>query len=129
MLEIKIPAEIRDYKSKQIWGLTTRNLIAIGGAIVTCVPVGVFGRGRLPADIIGWIIIGLVVPFAAWGFIPIQGMPFEDYAKAFYEYYVLPQKRVYKDSDCNLFIEILADIGEEDIIEQKLASGVYELDD
>ena len=47
MLEVKIPIEIQDYKSKVIAGLTIRQLIAIGGAFISALPIGVFGRGHI----------------------------------------------------------------------------------
>ena len=52
MIEVKIPAEIQEYKSKLIAGLSVRQVIAIGGALAVCVPVGVFGYGRISGDIL-----------------------------------------------------------------------------
>ena len=68
MIEVKIPAEIQEYKSKLIAGLSTRQVISIAGALAVTVPLGVFGRHYIPADILPWLVILSVVPFAGFGF-------------------------------------------------------------
>ncbi len=52
MLSMKIPAEIQEYKSKLIFGLSSRQFFSIAGAVLVGVPIGVFGRGRVSGDVL-----------------------------------------------------------------------------
>ena len=47
MLSVKVPAEIQEYKSKLIFGLSARQFFSIAGAILVGVPIGVIGRGHI----------------------------------------------------------------------------------
>ena len=127
MIEKKLPAEISEYKSKLVFGLSTRQVIAIAGALLVCVPVGLFGRKYLSTDILMWIEMILVVPFAGWGFLKFHDMRFEDFMKAYLSMTFLPQKRVYEDIDYNLFHQLHEEILEEEIIRQRIESGEYEM--
>lgn len=126
MVEVQIPAEIRAYKSKLIFGLSVRQLAAIIGALAVGVPLGVFGRGHIPNDILIWLVMLVVVPFAGWGFLTIQDLRFEDYVRIFLRFVFLPQKRVYEDTETNLFVNLKEEILEETIITQRLEAGEYE---
>lgn len=126
MIEKKLPAEISDYKSKLIFGLSTRQFIAIAGALIVGVPVGVFGRKFLSEDMLMWIVMLIVVPFAGWGFFTFKGMRFEEFMKAFISMNFLPQRRVYEDVDYNLFHALHEEMVEDAIIQQRIDSGEYE---
>ena len=99
MLEVRIPADVHEHKSKVIAGLSLRQLIAIGGALVVGVPVGVYGYGKISNDLLLWLVILIVVPFAGYGFLHFKGMVFEEFVKVLFRFYFLPQKRVYEDTD------------------------------
>lgn len=129
MIEVKIPAEIQEYKSKLVFGLSTRQVIAIVGALIVGVPLGVIGNGRIPADILPWLIILSVIPFAGYGFFTFKDMRFEEFMKVFLMLNFLPQKRVYEDTDMNIFSSISEEIVAEDIISQRIANGELEVDD
>ncbi len=126
MIEVKIPSDIQEYKSKLIAGLSVRQIIAIGGALVTAVPIGVYGYGKISPDILLWIIILVVVPFAGYGFLNFKGMPFEQFMVVLVNYYLLPQKRVYEDTDVNLFEELSTELTALDILQQRIDAGEYE---
>lgn len=126
MVKVPIPAEIRAYKSKLILGLSVRQIIAIAGALVIGVPLGVYGRGHIPDDILIWLVMFTVVPFAAWGFFTFHDMRFEQLVKVMLNYWLRPQKRVYEDTETNLFCRIHEDIIEEAVIAQRIESGEYE---
>ena len=126
MVKIPIPAEIRAYKSKLILGLSVRQIIAIAGALVIGVPLGVYGRGHIPADILIWLVMFTVVPFAAWGFFTFHDMRFEQLVKVMLNFWLRPQKRVYEDTETNLFCRIHEEIIEEAVIAQRIESGEYE---
>ncbi len=126
MIEKKIPAEVRAYKSKLVAGLSVRQVISLGVAILIGVPLGVFGRKFISTDILMWIIIIISAPILAWGFITFQDMPFEEYMKWFLRFTFLPQKRVYEDTQYNLLMELRNDCLEEAIIQQRIENGEYE---
>lgn len=129
MIEVKIPAEIQEYKSKLVFGLSTRQIISIVGALVVGVPLGVFGYGRISGDILPWLVIISVFPFAGWGFMTFKGMRFEVFMKAFLSLNFLPQRRVYEDTDVNVFCSLHEEIIEENIISQRIENGDYEFED
>ena len=126
MIEKKIPAEVRAYKSKLVAGLSVRQVISLGVAILIGVPLSVFGRKFISTDILMWIIIIISAPILAWGFITFQDMPFEEYMKWFLRFTFLPQKRVYEDTQYNLLMELRNDCLEEAIIQQRIENGEYE---
>lgn len=126
MIEKKIPAEVRAYKSKLVAGLSVRQVISLGVAILIGVPLGVFGRKFISTDILMWIIIIISAPILAWGFITFLDMPFEEYMKWFLRFTFLPQKRVYEDTQYNLLMELRNDCLEEAIIQQRIENGEYE---
>ena len=129
MIEVKVPAEIQEYKSKLIAGLSMRQIIAIGGALIVGVPLGVLGYNRIPEDILPWLVMLTVVPFVGYGFLSFKGMKFEEFMKAWLSFNFLPQKRVYEDTDSNIFYKLNEEIISTDIHNQRIDNGEYEEDD
>lgn len=126
MIEVKIPAEIQEYKSKLIAGLSTRQVIAVAGALLTGIPIAVMGNGHISPDVLPWIVIAVVVPFAGFGFFTFKGMRFEEFVKVFFMMNFFPQKRVYEDTDVNLFVSLNEEIQSRDIIQQRIDNGEYD---
>lgn len=126
MLERKIPAEIRAYKSKLIAGLSVRQVISLGVAILIGVPLGVFGGKFISSDILMWVIIIISAPILAWGFVTFQDMRFEEYAKSILRFTFLPQKRVFENTEDNTGLMLRNMQIEEAIVQQRIASGEYE---
>lgn len=126
MLNIRLPAEIRAYKSKLFAGLSVRQILSLVAALLICVPVGVLGHGHISGDILPWIIMLLAAPCVAVGFWKIHDLPFEQYFRYVFKRHTTPQKRVYQDTETNLFCEIYEDILEEAIIQQRVDAGEYE---
>lgn len=126
MLERKIPAEIRAYKSKLIAGLSVRQVISLGVAILIGVPLGVFGGKIISSDILMWVIIIISAPILAWGFVTFQDMRFEEYAKSILRFTFLPQKRVFENTEDNTGLMLRNMQIEEAIVQQRIASGEYE---
>lgn len=129
MIEVKIPKEIQEYKSKLVFGLTTRQVIALAGMLIIGVPLGVLGYGKISSDMLMWLVILIVVPFVGWGWFTFSDMRFEVFMKAFLSLNFLPQRRVYEDTDVNIFHSLQEEIIEENIIKQRIANGDYESDD
>lgn len=126
MIEVKIPKDIQEYKSKLIAGLSTRQIIAIAGALAVGVPLGVAGYGRISGDTLSWLVILSVAPFAGWGWFTFKDMKFEVFMKSFLSMNFLPQRRVYEDTDINLFCSLHEEIAENEIITQHIENGDYE---
>ena len=125
MLSMKIPAEIQEYKSKLIFGLSARQFFSIAGAILVGVPIRVLGHGRISADILPWFVIVAVMPFFAFGFFTFKGMRFEELVKACCNMWFRPQIRVYEDAD-GIFRELYEEIVEQEIVQQRITNGEYE---
>lgn len=125
MLSMKIPAEIQEYKSKLIFGLSARQFFSIAGAILVGVPIGIFGRGRISADVLPWIVIVAVMPLFAFGFFTFHGMRFEELVRALCNMWFNPQERVYEDAE-GIFRQIQEELIEEEIVRQRIANGEYE---
>lgn len=126
MLEVKIPIEIQDYKSKVIAGLSLRQIISLGGACLTTLPIGVFGRDHISSDILPWFVILVTIPWVLYGFITFQGLKFEDYFRSWISYTFLPRKRVYEDTDGSLLQSIHEELLEEKILQQRIDNGEFE---
>ena len=124
MLSMKIPAEIQEYKSKLIFGLSARQFFSIAGAILVGVPIGIFGRVRISADVLPWFVIVAVMPFFAFGFFTFHGMRFEELVRALCNMWFNPQERVYEDAD-GIFEELHTELIEEEIVRQRIANGDY----
>ena len=123
MIEVKIPAEIRAYKSKLVAGLSVRQILAIGSALAVGVPLGVFGYGHISSDTLTWLVILSVAPFAGWGFMTFKDMKFEEFMKIFLMFNFLPQRRVYEDTDVNFFYSLHEEIVSLDIMQQRIENG------
>jgi hypothetical protein len=123
MIRVKMPAEIKEYKEKLVFGLTVRQAASIGGALLAGVPIGVFGGRVMPADMVGWCVILAVAPIVAWGFATYSGMRFEVFARVFINYFATPQRRVYEDADENLLCKVNEVIRERRIKGWRAANG------
>jgi hypothetical protein len=93
-LKEPIPIEITEYKEKFILGLTVRQLICAAGCLAITIPTGIFGSKVMPTDVVQWVVILEAIPFAAIGFLNIEGQPFEKIFGRMLLYYILPQKDV-----------------------------------
>ena len=129
MIEVKIPAEIQDYKSKFIMGLSLRQFVSIAGAIIVGGGIGVLGKDRISEDILPWLVMISVVPFAGYGFFKIHDMKFEEFVKQWILFNFFPQKRVYENADIDPLTKAAEDIVAEKIRNERIAKGEYEIDE
>lgn len=128
MVEIKIPAEIQAYKSKFIFGLSIRQFVAVAGAIIVGGGIGMLGKGRISEDILTWLIIISVIPFAGYGFLKIHDMKFEEFVKQWILFNFFPQKRVYENADIEPIAQISEDIVALKIREERIEKGEIYID-
>lgn len=129
MIEVKIPAEIKAYKSKLIANLSVRQILSLAGALAVGVPIGVFGYGKISEDILPWLVILAVAPILAYGWVTFLDMKFEELAKSFLMFTFLPQQRVYEDTEVNLFHELHGELLAEEIEFQRMENGEFEEDE
>lgn len=129
MIEVKIPAEIQDYKSKFIMGLSLRQFVSIAGAIIVGGGIGVLGKDRISEDILPWLVMISVVPFAGYGFFKIHDMKFEEFVKRWIQFNFFPQKRVYENADIDPLTKAVEDIVAEKIRNERIAKGEYDFDE
>ena len=95
MIEIRIPKEIKNYREKLFFGLTLRQCICAGIALLICVPLYIWGHNFLPQEAISWIVVFIAVPLMLTGFFRYNDMAFEQFALEVIHFYFYPQKRVY----------------------------------
>lgn len=114
MISVDIPKDIREYKEKLAFGLTLRQMVATGVALVICVPLYFVGRNYISEDLLSWIVIAVALPCVGIGFIKKNGMPFEKYAAAVLkQQLIFPQKTKFKTD--NFFREMQEEAEKEDM--------------
>jgi len=108
MIEVRIPADVQEYKSKLIFGLSLRQFLSIAGAMALAIPIAIFGKKfGLSEDSVVWAIILITVPFACYGFLKIKDMKFEEYFKHWlYNNVFGTRKRYYETGDIDLLQEL-----------------------
>ena len=95
MIEIRIPKEIKNYREKLFFGLTLRQCLCAGAALLICVPLYIFGNRILPQEAVSWVVILVAVPLMLVGFFRYNDMMFEQFAVEFMFHNFTPQKRIY----------------------------------
>ena len=124
LIEIRIPKEIKNYREKLFFGLTLRQCLCAGVALLICVPLYIFGNKFLPQEAVSWLVILIAAPLMLAGFFRYNDMMFEQFAVEFFFHNFTPQKRVYSDE--SIFMELrnayLAEELEQEILEKESKS-------
>lgn len=97
MLYVKVPKEIKEYEEKLLFGLTLRNLIWGGLAIITGLVSYFPLRYLLGQEVASYLIMLIVVPLFACGFLKVQGMTFDKYLRLMIDYHFRKQILVYEN--------------------------------
>lgn len=95
MIEIRIPKEIKNYREKLFFGLTLRQCICAGVALLICVPLYIFGNKFLPQEAVSWLVLIIAAPLMLAGFFRYNDMTFEQFAVEYFFHNFTPQKRLY----------------------------------
>ena len=95
MIEIRIPKEIKNYREKLFFGLTLRQCICAGLALLICVPLYIFGTKYLSQETVSWAVIIIAAPLMLTGFFKYNDMTFETFAVEWFYSKFTTQKRVY----------------------------------
>lgn len=118
MIEIRIPKEINDYKEKFLFGLTVRQFVSVAAALGAAIPLYIFSKDHISADMAGWLVLLVVVPIFGFGFFKYNGMTFERLVVViFRQMFIEPQVRKYED--LSIFWDLSQEAIEIDIARQK----------
>lgn len=95
MFEVRFPKDVRKYKEKILLGLTLRQLVFGGLAIVVSVPIYIFGRKVIPEDIIAFVamILGGGLFFVGYG--NFDGLTVDKYIRTFWKANITNPKKRY----------------------------------
>ncbi len=96
MIEIRIPKEIKNYREKLFFGLTLRQCICAGAALLICVPLYLFGNRFLPREAVSWAVVIIAAPLMLVGFFRYNDMNFEQFAVEYITHHFKPQKRIFE---------------------------------
>lgn len=118
MIEIRIPKEINDYKEKFLFGLTVRQFASVAAALGAAIPLYIFSKDHIGADMAGWLVLLVVVPIFGFGFFKYNGMTFERLVVVvFRQMFIEPQVRKYED--LSIFWDLSQEAIEIDLARQK----------
>lgn len=106
-LETRIPKEINDYREKIVFGLSARQLAAVGVAVAVVGLTAFFLYYLLGIDlkILEYILILEAMPIIAVGFIRHKGLDFEDLALIWFNHRFGPKQLPYK-TDVNFLTSL-----------------------
>jgi hypothetical protein len=117
MISVDIPKEITEYKEKILFGLSIRQLICFGIAILSGVGTYFLGSKIIGQEIASYLVMIEVMPVFAIGFIKINGFPFEKYVVIMYKHKFGFSKRKYRT---NLAIDQIKENGEKNNKKQRV---------
>lgn len=105
-MEVKINREIRNYTESVFFGLSLRQFIF---SLLACgMAVGLYflTNNYFNKEIVSWICVLGAFPFAALGFFKYNGMPLEEFIKAFIVSEILTPKELKFESE-NIYYEAI----------------------
>lgn len=82
MIVMQVPKDIRKIKSQAFLMLTSRNLVGCGisAGVISVFELLLFLSGiALPKVVNTMLCVILIMPFVAYGFIEMDGLPFEEW--------------------------------------------------
>lgn len=106
-MEVRINKEVRDYQEAIYFGLSLRQFIFAGLAVLVAVAVYFGLRNVVGTSEVGWMCILAALPFAMCGFFKYNGMPAEQFIAALIRSeYLTPGKLAFKAD--NVYVAALA---------------------
>jgi hypothetical protein len=96
MIEVKVPKEIKDYQEKIIMGLSGKQLLTLGVAIILSAILFFSLRKAVPSKVLANIILVVSMPITATGWVKIENRSLVDYLKLVYRSFVEPTNRLYR---------------------------------
>lgn len=89
-MEVPVNREIRSYREAVFWGLSLRQLIWGGLAVIASIAVYFLLQPTLGTDVVSWLCILAAAPFAFIGFFSWHGMTAEKVLFAWLKNYITP---------------------------------------
>lgn len=105
-MEVKINREIRNYTESVFFGLSLRQFIFSLLACVMAVLLYFISSKYFNKEITSWICILGALPFAGLGFFKYNGMPLEQFIKAFFISEILTPRELKFKSE-NIYYEAI----------------------
>lgn len=94
-MEIKLNKDLQKMQDNLFMGLNFRQTAcALTGIVLGAAAYFLCNRFGVNTEAASWICIALAAPFAALGFVTVNGMPFEQIVKAWIKHYILCPKRI-----------------------------------
>ena len=118
MIEIKVPKEIKDYKSKLFFNLSVRQFICTAAALAICVPLYIVGRKYMDEDVVSWLVILVGAPLLFTGFFKYNDMNFEELMQEWFNFNFNNQKRKYEYEP--IYMELRKEYMAEDLEEERI---------
>lgn len=84
-MEIKVSKEIREYKERVFFGLSTRQFICAAGSVGMAAGVYFLLKDSLNQEAISWLCLASAAPVAIAGFFRYNGMTLEKFAVAWFK--------------------------------------------
>lgn len=97
MLFVKVPKEIKEYEEKVFLGLSLRQLLWSVLALVLGVVSYFLFSLILGRDLASYLVMLVVIPCFACGWIRVQDMPFDKFFIIMFHYYMRKQILVYEN--------------------------------
>lgn len=100
-IRVKVPKEIKDYQEKLMGGMSVRQLVFFVLAVLISVGVTAYCVLvlHMSVDTAGYIVIPILIPIVAFGWIRKEGMPLEKYGKIILNYYSKTGIRIYQTKE------------------------------
>lgn len=100
MAFVPVPKDLAKVKTKVALNLTLRQIICFGSGILLGVPVYLAVRGSIGNDMAALLMIGLMLPFFAFGIYEKDGQPLEKALKNFISVrFLRPPYRPYRTNN------------------------------
>ena len=96
-MEIKLNKDLQKMQDNLVFGFNLRQTICTAvGALCSVAAYLVANKHGLNTELASWICVAVVAPFAAFGFVTVNGMSFDRFVLALVKQYILcPRKIVY----------------------------------
>lgn len=103
---VRVPRDLTNFKEKFMFGLTLRQIVSFGSALVVGLPV-FFVLKEYHEDLALYVAMLTAAPFAAFGIVAKNGLPLEKFIGSYIRCRILaPRKRRYQTQN---FYQTLSD--------------------
>ena len=100
MVYVTIPKDLSKIKSKILFGLTKRQVICFGAAVLIGVPLFFLGRGSLGTTTAALCMILVMLPFFLFAMYERNGQPLEVFlGQLIQNKFIRPKERIYQTNN------------------------------